>query len=53
MNLIIVTINDSNDWNHHKNLINDLDDYEFKTIFNIEVYDKKNINPEILIKELY
>ena len=109
MNLIIVTINDSNDWNHHKELIKDLDDYEFKTIFNkgvydiridvtyylyikesivipikdneeikikfilykdkailniiledkiianfnIEVYDKKNINPEILIKELY
>ena len=109
MNLIIVTINDSNDWNHHKELIKDLDDYEFKTIFNkgvydisidctyylyikesliipikdneemklkfilykdkailnilidnkviatfnIEVYDKDNINPEILIKELY
>jgi D-alanyl-D-alanine carboxypeptidase len=109
MTLIIVTINDSDDWNHHKELINDLDDYEFKTIFdkgvydisidctyylhikesiiipikgdeevklkfilykdkailniilkdkviatfNIEVYDKKNINPEILIKELY
>ena len=111
MNLIIVTINYSIDWNHHKELIKDLDDYEFKIIFdkgvydisidityylhinqsiiipikddeemklkfilykdkakailyilikdkvianfNIEVYDKNNINPEILIKELY
>ena len=109
MNVIIVTINDSNDWNHHKELVKDLGDYEFKKIFdkgvydvsidvtyylhikesiiipikndeeiilklilykdktilkiliedkviatfNIEVYDKKNINPEILIKELY
>ena len=106
MNLIIVTINYSIDWNHYKDLIND---YEFKTIFDkgvydisidisyylhikesiiipikddeemklkfilfkdkallniiledkviatfyIEVYDKNNINPEIMIKELY
>ena len=38
-NTIVVTINDSNDWNHHKELINDLDDYEFKTIFDKGVYD--------------
>jgi hypothetical protein len=39
MNLIIVTINDSNDWNHHKDLIKDLDDYKFIMLFNKGVYD--------------
>lgn len=39
MNLIIVTINDSNDWNNHKVLVNSINDYEFITIFNQGIYD--------------
>ena len=40
-NLIIVTINDGNDWKHHKNLAHDNSKYSFVTIFKKGVYDTK------------
>ncbi len=40
-NLIIVTINDGNDWNHHRNLAKDNSKYNFVTIFKKGVYDTK------------
>ena len=40
-NLIIVTINDGNDWNHHRNLAHDNSKYSFVTIFKKGVYDTK------------
>lgn len=36
-----VTINDSNDWNHHKNLISGTDAYEYKTICKSGIYTTK------------
>jgi len=41
MDVIIVTINKSDDWNYHKTLIGELSDYTFITIFNKGVYDTK------------
>lgn len=40
-NLIIVTINDGNDWNHHKNLAHNNNKYSFIPIFKKGVYDTK------------
>ncbi len=40
-NLILVTINDGNDWNHHKALAHDNSKYSFVTIFKKGVYDTK------------
>lgn len=40
-NLVIVTINDGDDWNHHRNLANDNSKYSFITIFKKGVYDTK------------
>lgn len=40
-NLIIVTINDGNDWNHHKNLAHNNLSYTFVPIFKKGVYDTK------------
>lgn len=40
-NLIIVTINDGNDWNHHQNFAKDNQKYDFITIFKRGVYDTK------------
>jgi D-alanyl-D-alanine carboxypeptidase len=41
MNLIVVTINDSDDWNHHKKFVDNLDEYEFMMIYKKGVYDTK------------
>lgn len=38
-NLIIVTINDSNDWNHHRALATNTERYDFITIFKKGVYN--------------
>lgn len=40
-NLIIVTINDGNDWNHHRNLAHNNNKYSFIPIFKKGVYDTK------------
>lgn len=40
-NIVIVTINDGDDWNHHRNLANDNSKYNFITIFKKGVYDTK------------
>lgn len=51
-NVIVVTINDSNDWAHHKSLVNNLDVYDFKTIVEKGIYDTKlDITYYIYIKE--
>ncbi len=42
--LIIVTINDGNDWNHHRSLVQKTEDYYFVTIFKKGVY---NTNQEV------
>ncbi len=42
--LIIVTINDGNDWNHHRSLVQKTEDYYFITIFKKGVY---NTNQEV------
>lgn len=34
MDVVIVTINNSDDWNFHKEIINNLEDYDFVSIFN-------------------
>ena len=47
MDLIVVTINDSNDWNSHKKLVNDLDEYVFYKIF------EKGIHEIVLDKKYY
>ncbi len=39
--LIIVTINDGNDWNHHQELVQKTDEYYFITIFKKGVYNAK------------
>ena len=39
MNVVVVTINDSDDWNNHKRLVSNLDEYDFKCIFNKGLYD--------------
>ena len=39
--LIIVTINDSNDWNHHRNLANNTASYSFVNVFKKGVYNTK------------
>ena len=39
--LIIVTINDSNDWNHHRNLASNTANYNFVNIFKKGVYNTK------------
>lgn len=40
-NLIIVTINDGNDWNHHRTLAKENTKYSFITIFKKGVYDTR------------
>ena len=47
-NLIIVTINDGNDWNHHRNLAKDNSKYNFITIFKKGVYDTRREVPYYL-----
>lgn len=42
--LIIVTINDGNDWNHHRSLVQKTEEYHFITIFKKGVY---NTNQEV------
>ena len=56
MDVIIVTINHSNDWSFHKEVVNSLDEYEFKKIYKKGIYqitfDKKyylNIKNDIVI----
>lgn len=39
--LIIVTINDGNDWNHHQELVKKTEDYSFITILKTGIYDTK------------
>lgn len=52
MNLIVVTINDGNDWNHHRALVNQLGQYEFITVFKKGIYDTKlDISYYIYAKE--
>ena len=41
MDLIIVTINDSDDWNNHKKLASNLEEYSFVTLYKKGVYDTK------------
>lgn len=41
MDLIVVTINDSDDWNHHKMLINQLGKYSFITVLERGIYDSR------------
>ncbi|MDE7263834.1 MAG: serine hydrolase [Anaeroplasmataceae bacterium] len=51
-NVIIVTINDGNDWNHHRALASDNSKYNFVTIFKKGVYDtKKDVTYYIYIPE--
>lgn len=51
-NIIIVTINDGNDWNHHRTLASDNSKYSFVTIFKKGVYDtKKDVTYYIYIPE--
>lgn len=47
MDIIVVTINNNNDWNFHKEAVNSLDNYSFVTIYN------KGIHEIILDKEYY
>lgn len=52
MDLIVVTINDGNDWNHHRKLIDQLDNYSFITVFRKGVYDSKlDVAYYIYVKE--
>lgn len=39
--LIVVTINDGNDWNHHKTLVQSVSNYEFVKVFSKGIYDTK------------
>ena len=41
MDLIVVTINDGNDWNSHRKLVDQLNEYAFITIFKKGLYDSK------------
>lgn len=41
MDIIIVTINKSDDWNLHKSYIDKLDDYDFLKVYNKGIYDTK------------
>ncbi|MDE5714927.1 MAG: serine hydrolase [Anaeroplasmataceae bacterium] len=51
-NLIIVTINDGNDWNHHRALASENDNYSFITIFKKGIYNTKQDVPYYLhVKE--
>lgn len=40
-NLLIVTINDGNDWNHHQQMINHTESYHFINVFKKGVYNTK------------
>lgn len=39
--LVVVTINDSNDWNHHQQLVSATEKYHFIDVFKKGVYDTK------------
>lgn len=41
MDLIVVTINDSDDWNHHRQLVDQVDSYEFVSVLKKGIYDTK------------
>ena len=52
MNLIVVTINESNDWNYHKKLVDQLDNYSFVSVFKKGIYDSRlDVSYYIYIKE--
>lgn len=40
-NLLIVTINDGNDWNHHQQMANNTESYHFINVFKKGVYNTK------------
>ncbi len=51
-NLIIVTINDGNDWNHHRSLANENENYSFITIFKKGIYNtKQDVTYYLHVKE--
>lgn len=51
-NLIIVTINDGNDWNHHQELAKDNSNYSFVTIFKKGVYNtRQEVSYYLHVKE--
>lgn len=49
MNVVIVTINYSDDWNFHKNIIKNLDDYNFVNVYKKGIY-KVYIDPNYFLK---
>lgn len=52
MDVIVVTINKSDDWNYHKSLVNSLDKYNFISIFKKGIYDTKmDVSYYLSVKE--
>lgn len=50
--MIIVTINDGNDWNHHRELAKDNSNYSFVTIFKKGVYNtRQEVSYYLHVKE--
>lgn len=51
-NLIVVTIQDGNDWNHHKQLVQQVGKYDFVTVLKKGIYDTKmDVSYYIYIEE--